>query len=84
MPLYYKQFAGSVPDCLALSDISKESGISGSEITVIADKGFGTEDDFSAIIDSKMKYIIPLKRNTSEIDVFPKDHSSYEEVFNFR
>ncbi len=84
MPLYYKQFAGSVPDCLALPDISEESGISGTEITVIADKGFGTEDDFSAIIDSGMKYIIPLKRNTSEIDAFPKDHSSYERVFNFR
>ena len=84
MPLYYKQFVGSVPDCMTLPDISEESGISGTEITVIADKGFGTTDDFTAIIGSGMKYIIPLKRNTSEIDALPKAYSSYAMVFNFR
>ena len=84
MPLYYKQFAGSVPDTLALPDISAEAGIKGSDITVIADKGFASDDDFSAIIESDMKYIIPLKRNTKEVTKLPKDHNSYETVFNFK
>lgn len=84
MPLYYKQFAGSVPDCQALPDICVESGVKGVDITVLADKGFGSEDDFDAIINSGMRYIIPLKRNTREISEFPRDHSYYETVFNFR
>jgi len=83
MPLYYKQFAGSVPDCIALPDIGEESGVTGSDITIIADKGFGDADDFSAIISSGMHYIIPLKRNTSEIESLPHN-PSYEKVFNFR
>ncbi len=83
LPLYDKQFAGSVPDSLALPDIGDEAGITGGEITVIADKGFGTEDDFSAIIDSGMHYIIPLKRNTTEAEI-PANPFLYGNAFNFR
>lgn len=83
LPLYYKQFAGSVPDCLALPDIGAEAGIRGSGITVIADKGFGSEDDFSAITGSGMHYIIPLRRNTTEAQI-PENPSLYANAFNFR
>jgi len=83
LPLYYKQFSGSVPDCLALPDIADEAGIGGSEITVIADKGFGSEDDFRAITESGMHYIIPLRRNTTEIEI-PENTSLYPHAFNFR
>ena len=31
LPLYHKQFSGSVPDCLALSDIAHKAGIGGSD-----------------------------------------------------
>lgn len=83
LPLYYKQFAGSVPDCLALPDIGAEAGIRGSGITVIADKGFGSDDDFAAITGSGMHYIIPLKRNTAEAQI-PANASLYANAFNFR
>jgi len=83
LPLYYKQFAGSVPDCLALPDIGDEAGINGGGITVIADKGFGAEDDFTAITDSQMHYIIPLRRNTTEATI-PANPSLYANAFNFR
>jgi transposase len=83
LPLYYKQFSGSVPDCLALPDIADEAGIGGSEITVIADKGFGAEDDFRAITESGMHYIIPLRRNTTEVQI-PENTSLYPNAFNFR
>lgn len=85
MPLYYKQFAGSVPDCMALPDISMESGIKGQNITVIADKGFCAEDDFAALVGSGLKYIIPLKRNTREIDEIPPGRPEYyEKIFNYQ
>lgn len=83
LPLYYKQFAGSVPDCLALPDIGEEAGIKGSDITVIADKGFGSDDDFSAITSSGMHYIIPVKRNSTEVEI-PANASLYGSAFNFR
>jgi transposase len=83
LPLYYKQFSGSVPDCLALPDIADEAGIGGSDITVIADKGFGSEDDFRAITESGMHYIIPLRRNTTEVQI-PENTSLYAHAFDFR
>lgn len=83
LPLYYKQFPGSVPDCLALPDIAGEAGIGGTSITVVADKGFGSDDDFTAITGSGMHYIIPLRRNTAEVQI-PANISLYANVFNFR
>lgn len=83
LPLYYKQFPGSVPDCIALPDIADEAGIGGSSITVIADKGFGSDDDFNAITGSGMHYIIPLRRNTTEVQI-PANTSMYANAFNFR
>ena len=84
MPLYYKKFAGSVPDCIALSEISAESSIAGEDITIVADKGFSSSEDFGDIINSNMKYIIPLRRNTQEVDELPPAcWGKYTSVFNY-
>lgn len=84
MPLYYKRFAGSVPDCTALPELSRESGISGADITVIADKGFSSGEDFNDIIDSGMKYIIPLRRNTREAESLPPSYwGDFTDIFNY-
>ena len=84
MPVYYKKFAGSVPDCTALPEITAESNIAGSDITVIADKGFSSQNDFADIINSGMKYIIPLRRNTREVEELPPSSwGEYTEIFNY-
>lgn len=45
---------------------SEEARINGSDITMIADKGFGADDDCLVITESWMHYFIPLHRNTAE------------------
>lgn len=64
-PVYYKQYLGSTPDVSAFADILSESGVSGKDYTIVADKGFASDDDFSLIEGLGMKYIIPLKGATA-------------------
>jgi len=46
-PYYYKQFSGDVPDITAFSALVKEAGIEKKTLTVLADKGFASEDNFT-------------------------------------
>ena len=60
-PVYYRVFAGNVRDVSAFELCVKESGLKG--VTVIADKGFGSEDNFEMLTKTELDYIVPLKRN---------------------
>ena len=83
-PVYYKQFVGSTPDVVAFSDILKECGLEGSDYTVIADKGFGSEEDFQLLDDLKLKHIIPLKRgNRFVAGKVPTSPSQYQHCFTY-
>ena len=84
LPVYYKQFSGDVPDVSAFSDILADSGLKAQEITLVADKGFGSGGNFDCIVESGLAYIIPLKRGTREIPELPDGTGGYEHVFNFR
>ena len=83
-PVYYKQYIGSTPDVVAFSDIVKECRVEKNNITVIADKGFASESDFSLLDDNDLKYVIPLKRGNqyvkNKIPASPKD---YQEGFTY-
>lgn len=81
-PQYYKQYLGSVPDVSAFSDIISESGITGSMATVVADKGFGSEENFDLIDGSGMNYIIPLRRGNTEVKgKVPASQAAYPHAF---
>ena len=83
-PVYYKQYLGSTPDVSAFADILSESGVSGKDYTIVADKGFASDDDFSLIEGLGMKYIIPLKRGNRHVSGrVPASPSGYEEAFSF-
>ncbi len=62
LPLYYKQYIGSTHDVRAFADILKEVGIKSNHYTIIADKGFGSDEDFALLEHYKLNYLIPLKR----------------------
>ena len=66
-PLYYKQYVGSTPDVSAFSDILTEAKITGKNYTVIADKAFGSQDDFALMDEFQIKNIIPLRRGNQYI-----------------
>jgi transposase len=65
-PVYYRVIPGNVRDVTALSLTLAESGMKNG--IIVADKGFASEANFADIEAANLKYIVPLKRNSSEID----------------
>ena len=65
-PVYYRLIAGCVREVTALSLTLEESGMKNG--IVVADKGFASKANFDDIEAAKIKYVIPLKRNSCEID----------------
>lgn len=81
-PEYYKQYLGSVPDVSAFQDIINETRIKEKDATIIADKGFGSIDNYNLIEDSGMNYIIPLRRGNLETKgIIPSNISEYKDAF---
>ena len=83
MPAFYKEFAGSVPDCTALPMLLDETCIDAQLLTVVADKGFMAEDGVDAITDAGMHYIVAVRRGSRHV-VVPDGISGYSGVFTFR
>ena len=84
LPLYYKQYIGSTHDVRAFADILKEVGIKSNHYTIIADKGFGSDEDFALLEHYKLNYLIPLKRGNRYVkDRIPLSQSDYDSVFTY-
>ena len=85
MPGYYRVVPGNVRDVTAFRQSVMESGIR--NMTVIADKGFGSESNFKMMEENDLKYIVPLRRNNSMIDrtkLKTGDRSSFDGHFMFK
>ena len=83
-PVYYKQYLGSTLDVSAFSDMLKESTVYADNCTVIADKGFASDDDFSLLEECGLNYVIPLKRGNRFVKGHvPASPFGYEEAFSF-
>ena len=81
-PEYYKQYIGSAADISAFEDIIKETNIKDKAATIIADKGFGSNDNFDLIQESGMNYIIPLRRGNLETKgKIPEAIAEYSDAF---
>jgi len=66
LPVYYRILSGNIKDISSFKLCLDESGIS--DAIVIADKGFYSEPNIKKLDNEKLKYIIPLRRNSSLID----------------
>ena len=77
MPGFYRNVSGNTPDMsafeLTLEDAGLEEGI------VLADNGFASTVNFDELDDPelRLKYIIPLKRNTTEVDLAVTEFTEY-------
>ena len=65
-PVYYRLVPGNVRDISAFKLSVSEAGLS--NVVIVADKGFGSESNFNMLEEAHIKYIIPLKRNSSLFD----------------
>ena len=84
MPGYYRVIPGNVRDVVAFKQSVLESGIR--NMTVIADKGFGSESNFEMLEQNDLQYIVPLRRNNGMIErdkLKTGDRSSFDGHFLF-
>ena len=65
-PVYYRIVPGNVRDVSSFRQAVSESGIQ--DVTVIADKGFGSAANFGMLEDAQIRYIVPLRRNSGAFD----------------
>lgn len=65
-PSYYRILPGNIKDVSVFENCLKETNIS--NMTVIADKGFGSNANIIMLEGLKLKYIIPLRRNDIKIN----------------
>lgn len=65
-PVFYKLLAGNIKDVTGFKMCMKESGIT--DATIIADKGFYSKGNIAFLEKEKLQFIIPLKRDNTNID----------------
>lgn len=83
IPIYYRILAGNIKDIKAFKLSLVESGIK--DATIIADKGFYSQENIDALNDEHLEYIIPMKRNNSLIKYeLIQTKSKFEGYFQFQ
>jgi len=83
-PVYYRLLPGNIRDVSAFRKSVEELGLSNT--VIIADKGFGSEQNFELLENSGLKYIIPLRRNNGHCDrekLKSGDKASFDGYFLF-
>ena len=70
MPVYYRLLPGNIRDVKAFKNCLIEAGLK--DAIVVADKGFYSKANVELLLSEKLKFILPLKRDSSLI--------SYEEI----
>jgi len=83
-PGYYRILPGNIRDVSAFRKSVEELGLSNT--VIIADKGFGSEQNFELLETSGLKYIIPLRRNNGHCDrekLRTGDKASFDGYFLF-
>ena len=83
-PVFYRIVQGSIVDKTAFIDVVNASGCS--NCVVIADKGFYSKQNVSALLRAGMKYILPLQDNTVNVEkefYENKDDGKWDGVFSY-
>jgi len=77
IPVFFRLLPGSIRDSSSIEVLLEELG---DDVTLILDKGFQSEDTFSKL-NNKIKFIIPLRRNSKKIKYKRKfdSHFMYRE-----
>ncbi len=79
LPIYYRILPGNIKDIKAFKLCLEELKIK--DATVIADKGFYSKKNTEGLLAEQLRFIIPLKRDSSLID-YQKIENANKKVFN--
>ena len=83
-PVYFKSNYGDIVDVSAVKEAIREAGIE--DAVMIADKGFGSAENFKLFREHEIDYIVPLKRDDDLIDyssITVNGLRAYEGSFSF-
>lgn len=80
MPVFYRLFPGNIHGIKALKICLKESGVK--KALVIGDKGFCSQENFEALQESGLHFIVPLKRNNALINYERLNARNYKTAFD--
>ena len=83
-PVFYRILQGSIVDKSAFMDTVKDSGCK--DCIIIADKGFYSKRNLSALMDAGMKFILPLQSNTVNVEQSfyeDNDDNKFDDVFSY-
>jgi len=65
-PAYFRIVPGNIRDISSFKLSIEETGLK--NVTMVADKGFGSDDNFKMLEKANIQYIVPLKRNSTLFD----------------
>lgn len=85
LPLYYRLLPGNIKDIKAFKLSLAELGIE--DASIIVDKGFYSDRNIRMLIKEGLRFIIPLKRNSSLINyekIVSGDKKGFEGFFSFQ
>ena len=83
-PVFYRVVQGSIVDKTAFLDTVRAAGCK--DCVIIADKGFYSKKNLSALMDAGMRFILPLQDNTVNVEpAFYRntDDSKWDGVFSY-
>lgn len=81
MPVFYRLHAGNIREIKAFKLTVQEAGLN--NVTVIADKGFYSQNNMLMLDESNLKYILPLKRNNNLIDYSKFENNTIKRTKNY-
>lgn len=84
-PLFYKSFDGGIPDVSAFKSTILESGVKEKDVTLVCDKGCGSDENRTLLEESGLFYIMSLKRGSKIVEgKVPSSIKEYDEDFMYR
>lgn len=84
-PVFYRVIQGSIVDKSAFLDTVSSSGCK--DCIIIADKGFYSKKNVSALLEAGMRYILPLQENTVNVEIEfyeNNDDNKWDGVFTYK
>ena len=70
-PSFFSIMQGSIGDVSAIEMTMREAGISGVDAVIVGDKGFYAKGNMRFLEREKMRYILPLMRDSAFTDYSP-------------
>ena len=70
-PSFFRIVPGSIGDVSTIKMTMREAGISGADAVLVGDKGFYSKENMRFLERERMRYILPLKRDSAFIDYSP-------------